>query len=664
MLKKIFSEKNGRYFLFFTTLTLVFFSHPFLKIPFDIWCHLMLLRGLYDEGKIFLFWPGQHVGILTTWHYVWYVIFKLLHINDTLAWAKIIHVAQTILSLILVFFSSKIFLRLILPKIKDFPLDYLAFLGVVSWFAGSGTYSVNVQQAWLMWYSVGYQITLPLYLFISALTLKIFYGKMSRAKKNYSIVLILIVTFFTVKTHPSETFYFILFVCFVSILNFDITIEIFKKKFLILIPSIIAFTLLIIYGVDIWQKFTRHFKTDSLLKEFIIMDNHINIIEKTKILSSNSELTVISIILGLLIGIKYGILKKGSYVINKKVFFTLLIISVLFFFIPVTPYIRALFGMIMQASRTWRIVLACPFFIFYPIFCYLFCQKILKKDDGRFTFITGAAGLLILIVLSRFLMWNTLYLNTKSLVNSVFFKEKITMQYTDATVKRLEGLLESAKAQCRSGKCMYYMRGDMAYIARAVLGEYVYQRRWRQPNFHHQVGGFQVIPIQLPDNMPKDEKIFKSFDLNEILPLLKPVYHFRRKNDGSPLYTIRETEKNNLLHNDLIWKYEGIAYYAYPGQKRGTRPVHRFWTSYQSHFYTISKKKILNDHPDWKYAGISWYVYKTQQPDTVPVYFFWNDNSRSYFYTASETEKNDMTSDGSNWKYQGIAWYTLTKGDK
>jgi len=63
----------------------------------------------------------------------------------------------------------------------------------------------------------------------------------------------------------------------------------------------------------------------------------------------------------------------------------------------------------------------------------------------------------------------------------------------------------------------------------------------------------------------------------------------------------------------------------------------------------------------WKYEGIAYYAYPTQQPNSTPVYRFWSKKNQHHFYTASEEEKNLVINkyDDYVWKYEGIAWYVV-----
>jgi hypothetical protein len=103
-----------------------------------------------------------------------------------------------------------------------------------------------------------------------------------------------------------------------------------------------------------------------------------------------------------------------------------------------------------------------------------------------------------------------------------------------------------------------------------------------------------------------------------------PVYHFTSippAGSGTAaskqhFCTISEQEKYKLIDSQSkLWKYEGIAFFAYAEgqQPPGSRPVHRFWSqSLNRYFFTMdeAQKQLLIDKLAnvWKYEGVAWYA--------------------------------------------------------
>jgi len=101
-----------------------------------------------------------------------------------------------------------------------------------------------------------------------------------------------------------------------------------------------------------------------------------------------------------------------------------------------------------------------------------------------------------------------------------------------------------------------------------------------------------------------------------------PVYHFVSTTSKRHFCTISEEEKYKILDTQpTAWKYQGIAFFAYPEgqQPEGARPVYRFWSdSLKQHFYTMdeaTKDMMIKElSKSWKFEGIAWYAPAPKQP--------------------------------------------------
>ena len=75
------------YTIVLSFLVFIFLSNPFLKIPYDMWHHLLKIVSLHDDGKPFAFFPEALEGRFL-WHLYYAKLFKLVGINDIFVWAK------------------------------------------------------------------------------------------------------------------------------------------------------------------------------------------------------------------------------------------------------------------------------------------------------------------------------------------------------------------------------------------------------------------------------------------------------------------------------------------------------------------------------------------------------------------------------------------------
>jgi hypothetical protein len=98
----------------------------------------------------------------------------------------------------------------------------------------------------------------------------------------------------------------------------------------------------------------------------------------------------------------------------------------------------------------------------------------------------------------------------------------------------------------------------------------------------------------------------------------RSVYRFYSEKLKTHLYTMDEYEKSQIIANypETVWKYEGIAYCADKTQVNASvKPVYRFYSeSLKSHLYTMDeyeKSQIIANYPEtvWKYEGIAYYAF-------------------------------------------------------
>jgi hypothetical protein len=201
----------------------------------------------------------------------------------------------------------------------------------------------------------------------------------------------------------------------------------------------------------------------------------------------------------------------------------------------------------------------------------------------------------------------------------------------------------------------------------------------RNSGYQYENIAFYTNPIQIGDTVP--------------------VYRFYNLVNGDHFYTINEAEKNKLITTlGTIYQYENIAFYANPIQIEDTVPVYRFYnitsgdhfyTANEAeaqklnslseknsepiyrfynifngdHFYTSSEteknKIIANLSFAYKYEGVGFYAYKNQIEGTSPIYRFYNKTSGDHFYTASETEKDNLINSNEYYSYENIGFYAF-----
>ncbi|MFW5703522.1 MAG: PKD domain-containing protein [Patescibacteria group bacterium] len=92
--------------------------------------------------------------------------------------------------------------------------------------------------------------------------------------------------------------------------------------------------------------------------------------------------------------------------------------------------------------------------------------------------------------------------------------------------------------------------------------------------------------------------------------------------------------------------------------------VYRFWSpKFKSYFYTASlaeREDVRQRYPSiWQYQGEAFRVLIQPVPNSHAVYRFWSPIFNSHFYTSSTAERDRVISLYSStfWRYEGIAWY-------
>ncbi len=234
-IKSLFLSKEANfYYLLGLCLSMLLLTNPFLRYPYDIFYHLISIDKYYETLAI----PnGRHL-----WHFIWAKFFYIFDISNSevLFRAKIIHILQTYMAFFAVYYFSKVVIRNVFKKIDAIALKYLSFWSVVIWFSIFATFSMNYHLVWNLWYSVNYQITLPLFWYLSALTLVLFLENITIKKKIFFIVQIVILSRFILQAHSMEFLYYLMYMFVFVVIYLDKVFYSFKRYFYLMLPAIFA----------------------------------------------------------------------------------------------------------------------------------------------------------------------------------------------------------------------------------------------------------------------------------------------------------------------------------------------------------------------------------------------------------------------------------------
>lgn len=128
-----------------------------------------------------------------------------------------------------------------------------------------------------------------------------------------------------------------------------------------------------------------------------------------------------------------------------------------------------------------------------------------------------------------------------------------------------------------------------------------------------------------------------------------PVFrYYSRTTSQDHLYTRELIELGNGSNNNYI--FEGIGFFAFPNQVSGSVPVYRYYhvsttTSTGDHFYTTNTNEVsANPQPTtYRYEGIAFYAYPSPLNGSLPVYRYYNEPLDDHFYTKNQNEITSMT---------------------
>ncbi|MHB9099855.1 MAG: hypothetical protein ACYC5X_18780, partial [Syntrophales bacterium] len=358
------------YSLVAAAILFILLSNPFLVKEYDPWrAHLKCIAEYYNNGV------SESGGRI--WHLVWARIFKFIGIGDIFIWAKIIHVFQFILAATVLYYFSKTALTILIKSnssklqgikpSEGFPLKILSLFAVFLWFIGNGTFSATLsiayQQAWIMWYSVTYQgLTIPLFWYCTTLTLINFYEELSLKKTLLCVIQIAIASFIIAKVHPQELLYYIIQIPIILLVNIN-RIIIIKNKIALFIT--IPGTFLIIFIA------IKYFVDRALPPIFYLILSHIGqLFQKINVLghsvidnlnrfpNSFSEIAIISLIAMIIFRVNYLFIKDKNISFNRNFFDLLLVLSLLFFLIPMVPFPAGVAAYITDPTLVYRFFFA------------------------------------------------------------------------------------------------------------------------------------------------------------------------------------------------------------------------------------------------------------------------------------------------------------------
>ena len=437
-------------FAFWTTvgLLIVFImnSYPMMKTRFDIWYHL----GYIDD---YVYDPNILHG-RSNWYKTWAHILRLLETRDISTYAVIIHRTQFLISCFSIYLSAKFLLPALLHKTEQNKhtsaenklwVSSFALSSMMVWLTVIGTVS-TFQQAWIMWYSVNYQITLPfLFLAISLLISAVALQQSHRlvfVKIAFSLVLLTLVLLW----HAGELVY--LFVYLLAALLIYASKQNIKKI------SIGLLLLLIASGI------ASQFYNDRIPEIFTLIKSG----QGGKIAGLIHEygICVISAIPVLFFNF------YDRKVLNTKAVYIVLA-SLIYCFVPTFKISSGIASLFYGAPIVNRFYFASMLFVLPSLLAYLILNKSNKFNKPIYLLMLVAGLMVITAAYSRYINDSGTYFQNIHSIRNSLKPEKVGIDVPASDIARLKLQIEDAKMKYNEGDIMFCADHDKSHIIQYVF---------------------------------------------------------------------------------------------------------------------------------------------------------------------------------------------------
>lgn len=514
-IKKIPFEEKLYYSIILLITIFIFFTNPFLKIPYDMWQHLILINSLYQTGENYTFYPENIWHSQYAWHYIWARIFRLFLVEDFFLRAKIIHVTQFLFSFYVMLYVSKVYIRNLFTSINEIATNWLSLFSVIIWFTIFGTNGTYYQQSWIMWYSINYQVTVVLYWLCTAIAIKLFFE--TSTHKFFLIFILLSSLTFILLWHAMEFIYFLLFIILLIMVLFNKTSSFIHRRKAVAVTLLTVLIITIILLPDIFKIILRTPKFWELvynrdyyafLKE--IISQGMLLMSLNRASSSFNSLVIISFI-ALTLMTTFVIVCRNE-TINKQCFFLLLFTSTLFF-IPFMPITGGIAGIIVDVSIVSRFIFSSTVFLVVPCACYYFFHK--RK---HIVYLSIILVLIISLLSSKYLpgRQHIYYDNVKSIFLSLF-PSKVCIQYNKGDITLIcEELSKMTENRHPTKPYLFYAKGDISCIISGIFKYCVFSIDGKSISTKAQfdtMDKYIKIVFDTPTKFPKDKILFENFDM-------------------------------------------------------------------------------------------------------------------------------------------------------
>jgi len=366
-------------------------------------------------------------------------------------------------------------------------LKYLSLWSTFIWLTIFATASGTYHQVWMMWYSINYQIALPLFWYMTALTLVLLLEETSVWEKLFFITQILLLSRIILQIHSMEFLYYLMYMAIFGIIYIDKVYLFIKKYFYLFIPIVLGIGYFIKNYQPEHSKIFEYLSWEKLpaLYEKIMYSGAILLGGYNRAFASINELMYVIAIISIpfIFYILFLSYYKKQHTINVRMLLFIGLTS-LFVLIPLYQFSGGLFGMITHTMVVNRLYYSASLFVVLPIIGYYFAQNYQIKLRYIHLFLALTLVLVYIFSKNSIMVNHNYYKNIQSIKNS-FYEKRVGFNLSQEQINTVGKLIKAYEQNNHAGKeIKFYVRADIAFVIKYIYHKNVYwEGRSRNPDY-------------------------------------------------------------------------------------------------------------------------------------------------------------------------------------
>lgn len=493
-----------------------------MRVGFDIWHHLDLIDVLVKDPNATVLRPA--------WYKVWAFFFRGFGIEDIFIRARVIHVAQTLTTAVLIFLSARLIFSAVI-KAPDtgskaehhLNVQYLSIFSVFIWLTINATFSIYQHHVWLMWYSVNYQITLPLHLLFCGLLVHSIEMSSSPRSLLPKVVCMLAIMALVLLFHAAEFMYSIWVLAITAIVYWRKWLLPKNAKWLILGLCLLAAIVLVANQLysdrlpELLVLFMHGQFADIVLKIQNYGLEQVNGLNRRS--SGWNELLSLSILcLPILLMVAW--FQKGQLRFRALVWVVAVSLMAL---VPLFQWSSGLAAMTSYPAIVSRYYFSSTVFLILPFTAYL----LLLPSERSIKVLPLSAIIIVVLGLTyAYSSHQPLPGNYSKNVNSLlsaWHKKEVGLDYSQADLEQLQTQVLTAEARYGRENVVFFARPDLAYLIKYVHKRSSIYFDRRSPltlkGFYEYAEKIRKIPVLIDGtNIPPSPEVMSFHFMSQVEP--------------------------------------------------------------------------------------------------------------------------------------------------